>query len=134
MLILHRQVKSEGAMATKNSEKTEKKLANLKPFKPGESGNPNGRPEGTKNRSTILKKWLEVATKVKDLNGIEVEGTVEDKMAIAIIKKGIEGDVPAFKEIADSVYGKAPQTIHNTGEMKIQIVYKEQFGNDPLPE
>ena len=33
---------------------------NLKPFKKGESGNPNGRPKGSKNRSTIMEKWLEV--------------------------------------------------------------------------
>src|SRR5678810_440933 len=29
---------------------TEKKLGNLKPFKPGQSGNPKGRPKGARNR------------------------------------------------------------------------------------
>ena len=29
---------------------TAKKLRNLKPFKPGQSGNPKGRPKGTRNR------------------------------------------------------------------------------------
>jgi len=29
---------------------TEKKLRNLRPFKPGHSGNPNGRPKGARNR------------------------------------------------------------------------------------
>ena len=29
---------------------TEKKLRNLKPFKPGQSGNPKGRPKGARNR------------------------------------------------------------------------------------
>ena len=29
---------------------TEKKLGNLKPFKPGQSGNPTGRPKGARNR------------------------------------------------------------------------------------
>ena len=28
----------------------EKKLRNLKPFKPGQSGNPKGRPKGARNR------------------------------------------------------------------------------------
>ena len=33
---------------------------NLRPaWKPGESGNPNGRPKGSKNRSTIAKRLLE---------------------------------------------------------------------------
>jgi hypothetical protein len=34
----------------KLSEGTEKKLRNLVPFKPGESGNPKGRPKGARNR------------------------------------------------------------------------------------
>jgi hypothetical protein len=32
------------------TENTEKKLRNLKPFKPGHSGNPKGRPKGARNR------------------------------------------------------------------------------------
>ena len=38
---------------TKNkrvSDNTEKKLRNLTPFKPGQSGNPKGRPKGARNR------------------------------------------------------------------------------------
>jgi hypothetical protein len=36
--------------AKKLSEGREKKLRNLVPFKPGESGNPKGRPKGARNR------------------------------------------------------------------------------------
>lgn len=36
--------------AKRLSEGTEKKLRNLKPFKPGQSGNPKGRPKGARNR------------------------------------------------------------------------------------
>ena len=32
------------------ADNTEKKLRNLKPFKPGQSGNPKGRPKGARNR------------------------------------------------------------------------------------
>src|SRR4026208_99088 len=32
------------------TDKTEKKLRNLVPFKPGQSGNPKGRPKGARNR------------------------------------------------------------------------------------
>ena len=32
------------------TDNTEKKLRNLKPFKPGHSGNPKGRPKGARNR------------------------------------------------------------------------------------
>ena len=36
--------------AKKLSDGREKKLRNLAPFKPGESGNPKGRPKGARNR------------------------------------------------------------------------------------
>ena len=32
------------------TDSTEKKLRNLRPFKPGQSGNPKGRPKGARNR------------------------------------------------------------------------------------
>jgi hypothetical protein len=32
------------------TDHTEKKLRNLRPFKPGQSGNPKGRPKGARNR------------------------------------------------------------------------------------
>jgi hypothetical protein len=32
------------------SEGAQKKLRNLKPFEPGKSGNPNGRPKGSRNK------------------------------------------------------------------------------------
>jgi Family of unknown function (DUF5681) len=36
------------------SDNAEKKLRNLKPFKPGQSGNPKGRPKGARNRLGTL--------------------------------------------------------------------------------
>jgi hypothetical protein len=35
---------------SKLTDPTEKKLRNLVPFKPGQSGNPKGRPKGARNR------------------------------------------------------------------------------------
>lgn len=72
-----------------------------------ENINREGRPKGSKNRATILKKWLEVASKYKHPETKEeLEGTVEDKIALGIISKAMDGDVSAFKEIMDSIYGK----------------------------
>jgi hypothetical protein len=75
------------------------KLDNLKPFEKGESGNPNGRPKGSKNRSTIAKYWLEVNQNLKTL---------------ALIKKARDGDVNAYKALMDSGYGAPLQQIEQT--------------------
>lgn len=73
----------------------------------GTSGNPAGRPKGAKNRSTILKKWLELPCELTSpLTGEATAGTIEDKIALALISKGLREDVAAIKEILDSVYGK----------------------------
>lgn len=73
----------------------------LIPFKAGQSGNPNGRPKGKRNRSTILKELL-------DLNDQEL------KMHQAQIEKAIElKDTNAYKAVLDSAYGAPVQQIDN---------------------
>jgi hypothetical protein len=74
-------------------------------FKKGNPG--GGRPVGTKNRSTLLKKWIEVHAKVKNPITKELEqGTVEDLITIALIDKALSGDIQAIKEVNDTLYGK----------------------------
>lgn len=86
---------------------------NLKPaWKKGESGNPKGRPKGSLNRSTIVKKWLEANQKTK--NPITSEDELlsqEDIITLAILKKARNGDVQAYKALMDSCYGTAKDTL-----------------------
>ena len=91
------------------------KLNNLKPFEKGESGNPNGRPKGSKNRSTIARQWLEVNQNLKNpLTGETETMSQEDLMTLALIKKAREGDVAAYKDLMDSGYGAPLQQIEQT--------------------
>lgn len=92
------------------------KLDNLKKFEKGESGNPNGRPKGSKNRSTIARQWLEVNQSLKNpITGEQETMSQEDLMTLALIKKAREGDVNAYKALMDSGYGAPVQQIeqHN---------------------
>lgn len=81
------------------TENTDKSLENLKPWKPGESGNPNGRPKGIKNRSTIVREILEL---VHEATG----QTYEYASTKAIADKAATGDVTAWERLMDSAYGK----------------------------
>lgn len=78
-------------------------IENLIPFQPGQSGNPNGRPIGIKNRSTILREILALADKDGKTN--------EYKVIEALCTKAQDGDVPAIKEVQDTMYGKLADKI-----------------------
>jgi len=84
-------------------------------FKKGQSGNPNGRPKGSKNRSTIAKKWLEVQESSENPVTNELEDmSQEDLMTLALIKKAREGDTQAYQKLMDSAYGAPLQQIEQT--------------------
>jgi hypothetical protein len=65
--------------------------------------NKAGYPKGQKNRSTILKELLALAR--------EDGKTNEYSINEAIIIKAISGDVAAYKEIQDTIYGKIPDKV-----------------------
>jgi hypothetical protein len=81
---------------------------NLKPVEKGQVLNPNGRPKGSKNRATILKKWAGVKIKIKNPEdeNEEIEVTALDEIVLAQIAKARTGDTQAFKEIMDGIFGK----------------------------
>lgn len=90
----------------------------LIPYKKGQSGNPAGRPKGSKNRSTIIKEILSLMVQVKDHNGDDVWQSNEYRMVQAMVNKAIEkGDVAAFNALYDNLYGKLKDTVDmNTTE------------------
>ena len=104
---------------------------NLIPYKKGQSGNPKGRPVGSKNRSTIAKKWLSVEQDLKNpLTGDKETMSQEDLMTLALIKKAREGDTQAYQKLLDSAYG-APlqQVIQEIVEQPLFPDVKENDGN-----
>jgi hypothetical protein len=80
-------------------------------FKKGESGNPNGRPKGAKNRSTIARQYLDLITKHKNVLTGEIESlTQEEMITLAMLNKASKGDVNAYKAVMDSAFGAPKQT------------------------
>ena len=82
------------------------------PWKKGQSGNPNGRPKGSLNRSTIVKKWLQASEDAKNpINGNQETMSQEDIITLALIKKARKGDTQAYKALMDSGYGAPKQEV-----------------------
>lgn len=108
---------------------------NLKPFKPGESGNPNGRP---RKYVSLLKeqgyKLSEVNDAIQALMSMDLEelkGVAQNPKATVLevtiamaIKKSIEkGSLYSIETLLTRVYGKPKELSESTGTQKITVEY-----------
>jgi hypothetical protein len=79
-------------------------------FKNGEVANPKGRPKGSLNRATLYRRFLDLEGQyVNPLTGEEENLSIAERMAISVIRKGLEGDLKAVKEAFDSGFGKSAE-------------------------
>lgn len=86
---------------------------NLKPFKKGQSGNPAGKPKGTKNFKTLFNKYLDVKLNagMDEFNESGQPQKARDILVINLIKNAvIDNDMYAIREILDRVEGKPIQS------------------------
>ena len=99
---------------------------NLKKFSSEYQPKNNGRPKGSKNRSTIARKWLEVVSKVKNpISGEHEDLSQEDIITLSQIAKARKGDTQAYKELLNSGYGlPTQQTDITSGGEQIKQVFK----------
>ena len=95
------------------SEEQPKKVIG-RPFQPGQSGNPAGRP-----KSKPFKKALYEALKAAD-----DDSKMLKKVALALVAKAQDGDVPAIKEIADRLDGKVTQPIGGDEDNPLNLVHQ----------
>lgn len=81
----------------------------------------NGRPKGSLSTKTILDRFLN--SEMEQLNPFTKElekMTVQELMSLVQIKKALEGDLQAFKEITDRYEGPVTKIIQSSGTMQIQ--------------
>ena len=93
-----------------------------KPFKKGQSGNPNGRP-----------KIPDLSEAISKILNEEKDGMIAlDAVLKALRARAIKGDVRAIQELLDRAYGKAKQYIDHTtdGEPINQINVKIKHAKD----
>jgi len=104
----------------------EKSKANLKMFSSDYQPAKNGRIPGSRNRSTIARKWLDFEiSRTNELTGDIERLTAEELITLAMIKKAASGDSKAYQALMDSGFGKPVQStdITSNGE-PIKQVFK----------
>lgn len=98
-------------------------------FKSGKSGNSEGRPEGAKNLSTLLKEMLDDIAPGEIINSKFVKEfckgrksiTNADALTARLLSEGlIKGEAWAVKEIYDRTEGKAAQSLNLSGNLSIK--------------
>lgn len=90
--------KSNGQDDHESEVSREMKKSNDTQFKPGQSGNPAGRPKGSKNQAKILKRLLEERVTV-NLGRRRLRLTRAEVMLRATFRKAAHGDARAAKNL-----------------------------------
>jgi len=86
------------------ANKQKRNTSGLIPFRPGQSGNPGGRPKKLPI-TDALRRILSRRIPAKDPRS----AIGEDLIALALIRKALKGDLRAIAEVADRTEGKATE-------------------------
>lgn len=98
--------------------------ANLKNFPKGTSGNPAGKPKGTKHLSTVLKEFLESNVTTTDEDGKRSKMPFKEAIIQSLLRKAAKGDVRAIQEIFDRVEGKPDQKVQAITDITVNVKRK----------
>lgn len=90
-------------------------LDNLIPFEPGKSGNPNGRPKGSRSLTYILRQYMEKELDIDDpITKARVSKKIGDIINLKLISNAIKGDHQSIKQVFDRLEGMPKQEIDTT--------------------
>lgn len=90
-----------------------------KGWKKGQSGNPAGRKPKAETLTTCIKEYLEGKPKGE-------KRTRAQMLAEALVEKALTMEQWAVREVLDRVLGKPKQTVEQTSDDVIRVVYEDQ--------
>jgi hypothetical protein len=110
------------------------RIQNLRPpWKPGESGNPSGRPK-KRPISNLYAEFAErpVPEKLRRKLGLGVGATFAEAQTVSLFTAASNGNVQAAREIREGIEGKASErpTLGDVNDVVIRIV-EERRGKKP---
>jgi len=89
-------------------------------WKPGQSGNPKGRPPGSKNISTILRELMELEVETTDpVTGERISAPGYLLVSKRLLRKALDGNDKSITEIFDRLEGRPAQKIDVKGDTKL---------------
>jgi len=94
------------------------------PFQEGQSGNPKGRPKGTRNLSTILREMLQEEIEITTEEGKKEKKQLQDVIIMKLIKKANDGNLRAIEQLFDRTEGKANQKIETSGKTEQDLTIR----------
>lgn len=104
---------------------------NLKSWQPGQSGNPAGKPKGTKHLSTRIQELLEDENFSKRLkNKSAINGAPLEEIISVLIVKAAEGDLRAFDLLAKYGYGTKFDVTSDYKQLPHPIMTVRQYMKD----
>jgi len=115
--------------------------ANLVPhqFKPGQSGNPGGRPKKQPVTDYLIDQLDQpIPDTMKERlpqSFIEVygcEATFGQLLAFKLVAQGLKGDMQAAKEILDRVEGKVTKKVDHSGSFTLENLVTASWGDGEL--
>lgn len=96
----------------------------LKPFKKGESGNPNGRPKGQRNYETIRREAIIAIGKQNN----KTPNEIEEMLVAKGVSEALKGDYRFYKDDLDRTHGTATSNVDvTTGGEKINTFDDQQI-------
>src|SRR4051794_24674262 len=100
-------------------------------FKPGQSGNPKGRPKGSRNLSTIAKEVLRKPVEITEKNGKTVKKTSLEVMLLRATHDGIKGNAKARADMLRLARDLEMGTAQNNQEVNPGTQADDGFAPDP---
>ena len=99
-------------------------------FKKGQSGNPNGRPKGSRNLTTILREMLEEEIEV-NVDGVKTKKQFQEVIVRKLLQKANEGNLKAIEQILDRMEGKPVQKQEIKTDNPILTIQREIIDSKP---
>lgn len=115
---MEKQIKKEKKDDKKKLTPMEQRMANLKNFKKGQSGNPNGRPKGKRNWYTDMEDAMKL---VAEQNGWTISD-IHTRLIAKGLTRALAGDSKFWEKIVDREYGKLKEEVEVAGGVNITVV------------